>query len=422
MSRKLSRFQAVLLGCLVIVTLALGGAGLMILNERTGWGADNFRVQAGFPDINGVEVGMRVRIQGMDAGEIEAIVPPDNPGEPVTLRLRIAGKYRHLVRQDAKVQIANEALLAGKVVRILPGSAQANVVDDNGVLQADVQPDVMEGIAQAAMKLNRLLVDVDDAMQTFRKNEGSVTEDLIGATRKLNVVLTKADAALDSIERGEGTLGKLVKNDTLYNELAETLAQVKGAISDVRSGEGTLGKLIKSNEGYAEAVASLQDVRRMVNSVKQNSDAIKALPVVRSYVVDHNKELIRPDCQRYRQWFAESDLFTPGKAVLTTKGKKKLDDAGAWLNRQQYAGSELLVVAFAEPNAAPDFALTVTQAQSEVVMAYLRGQHQVHRTGWWYWSTRPVRSLGCGNNPSPVPETEKLPAARVELIVFVPQK
>jgi phospholipid/cholesterol/gamma-HCH transport system substrate-binding protein len=295
------------------------------------------------------------------------------------------------------------------------------VVDDHAQLKADIQPDVLEGIATAATKLNKLLVEVDDAMQALRKNDGSITEDLVSATKKLNVVLAKADAALDSIERGEGTLGKLVKNDELYTELTETLGVVKGAIYDVRNGEGTLGKLVKSNEAYAEAVASLQDVRRMVNSVKQNSDAIKALPVVRSYVVDFNKELIRPECKRYRTYYAESDLFEPGKAVLTSKGKKKLDDAGSWLNRQQYEGSELLVAAFAEPNAQPDFALNVTQKQSEVVTAYLRSQHSVHRTGWWWWSTRSIRSIGCGNNPSPMPETEKLPPARIELIVFVPQ-
>lgn len=422
MSRKLSRLQAILLGTFVLATLALGGAGLLVLNERSGWGTDNFRVHAGFPDVGGVEVGTRVRIQGIDAGEIEAILPPENPGEPVNVRLRLRGKYRHLVREDARVQITSDALLAGKVVRILPGSVGANIVADNAQLRAEIQPDVMEGITQAAGKLNRLLAEVDDAMQAFRKNDGSVTEDLISATRKLNAVLAKADAALESIEKGEGTLGKLVKDERLYSELTETVAQVKGAMYDVRSGEGTLGKLVKSNEGYAEAVASLQDVRRMVNSVKQNSDAIKALPVVRSYVVDYNKELIRPECRRMRWWLAEHTLFEPGKAVLTAAGKRKLDEVGAWLNEQQHPQAELMVAAFAEPNAAPDFALTVTQKQSEVVMNYLRSQHSVHRTGWWWWSTRPVRSLGCGVTPSPVPDSERLPAARIEVLIFVPQK
>src|SRR5207302_9932068 len=113
-------------------------------------------------------------------------------------------------------------------------------------------------------------IEVDGAMQAVRRNEHSVTEDLLGAAKKLNSVLTKADAALDSIEKGQGTLGKLVKDETLYKEMTETLTQVKAAISDVRSGDGTLGKLVKTNEAYAEAMASLQDVRRMVNSVKAN--------------------------------------------------------------------------------------------------------------------------------------------------------
>ena len=419
MSRNLSRTQASLLGLLVIVTLALGGSALLILNERSGWGGGSIRVLVGFPDINGVEVGTRVRIQGMDAGEIEAILPPDDPGQPVKLRLRIAGKYRHLLREDAKVQIASENLLAGKVVRILPGSAQAKLVEDQGFLQADIQPDTLEGIARAAAKLNSLLTEVDGAMQNFRKNEGSVTQDLVDATRKLNTVLTKADAALDGIDKGQGTLGKLVKDESLYKELTETLLQVKAAIHDVRGGEGTLAK--KSNDAYAEAMASLQDVRRMVNSVKQNSDAIKALPVVRSYVVDNNKELIRPDCNRYRLWYAEKDLFEPGKAVLTEIGKTRLDEAAVWLNQHNDNGSEILVASFAEPSQQADFAQAVTLKQSEVAVEYLRSK-KVHHTGWWWWSTRPIRGIGCGNNPSPIPETEKVPAARMELLVFVPQK
>ena len=419
MSRNLSRTQASLLGLLVIVTLALGGSALLILNERSGWGGGSIRVLVGFPDINGVEVGTRVRIQGMDAGEIEAILPPDDPGQPVKLRLRIAGKYRHLLREDAKVQIASENLLAGKVVRILPGSAQAKLVEDQGFLQADIQPDTLEGIARAAAKLNSLLTEVDGAMQNFRKNEGSVTQDLVDATRKLNTVLTKADAALDGIDKGQGTLGKLVKDESLYKELTETLLQVKAAIHDVRGGEGTLAK--KSNDAYAEAMASLQDVRRMVNSVKQNSDAIKALPVVRSYVVDNNKELIRPDCKRYRLWYAEKDLFEPGKAVLTEIGKTRLDEAAVWLNQHNDNGSEILVASFAEPSQQADFAQAVTLKQSEVAVEYLRSK-KVHHTGWWWWSTRPIRGIGCGNNPSPIPETEKVPAARMELLVFVPQK
>jgi phospholipid/cholesterol/gamma-HCH transport system substrate-binding protein len=421
MSRSLSRWQAAVLGLVVIVALALGGGALFVVGERTGWGGDSFHVIAGLPDVGGVEVGSRVRVQGIDAGEIEAILPPTRPGDPVKLRLRIAGKYHHLVGSDARVQIVSENLLAGKVVRIVPGAAEAPPIVDGAELAAVVQPDLMEGVALAAGKLNRLLTEVDDAMATFRRKDGSITQDLADSARKLNVVLAKADAALDQIERGDGTLGKLIKDKGLYDELTATLSDAKTALRDIQSGQGTLGKLVKDNEAYAEAMASIQDLRKMVASVKQNADAIKSLPVVRSYVVDPTKELVRPECKRSRQCFAETELFEPSKAVLTAAGKKRLEAAAEWLNGQKADGSEIVVAAFAAPGQNADFALAVTQKQSEVVGEYLKGAHHVHRTGWWWWSTRSLRTIGCGTAPTPVPETEKLPPARVELIVFVPQ-
>lgn len=424
MSRSLSRWQAVALGAAVALALTLGLGGLFAVRDRAGWGRPAFHVHAGLPDVAGVTVGSRVRVQGIDAGEVEAILPPARPGEPVTLRLRIAEPYHHLVGADARVQVVSESLLAGKIVRVVPGAPDARPVADGGTLTALVRPDAIDGIAEAAAKLNQLLGEVDGAMKEFRKGDGthkSITQDLAESTAKLNRVLTKTEATLDTVARGEGTLGKLIKDEALYNDLTSTLGQVKTALADVQSGRGTLGKLVKNNEVYAEALSSLQDVRRMVSSVKQNADAIKALPVVRSYVVDPQKELVRPDCKRLRRWFDAKDLFEPGKAVLTERGRKALDAAAGWLNEIRVDGAEIVVASFAAPSAHPDYVQTLTQKQAEVAVEYLRGQHAVHRTGWWWWSTRSVRAIGCGTNPSPVPETEPLPSSRVELVVFIPQ-
>jgi phospholipid/cholesterol/gamma-HCH transport system substrate-binding protein len=412
------------LGLVMLAALGLGAAALVTVGERAGWSRPHFHVTVGFPDVAGVEVGTRVRVQGIDAGEVEAVLPPARPGEPVKLRLRIASQYHHLVGADARVQIAAENLLAGKVVRVLPGAPDANPVAEDGELAALIQPDLLDGIAQATGKLNSLLSEVDAALQAFRKQEGtsgSITRELSQATKKLNAVLARADDALAGVERGEGTLGKLVKNDELYHELTETLAQAKGALSDVRGGEGTLGKLVKNNEAYTEALSSLQDMRRMVASVKQNSDAIKNLPVVRGYVIDPHKILVRPECKRERRWFDARELFEPGKAVLTAQGRRQLDAGAEWLNAQKDEGSEVVIATFTAPGQDPDYAQTLTQKQSEAVVEYLKGQHRVQRTGWWWFSNREVRAVGCGANPSPVPETETLPASRVELIVFAPQ-
>jgi phospholipid/cholesterol/gamma-HCH transport system substrate-binding protein len=376
------------LAVVVLTGLGLGVVGLFAVGSRH-WFGDSFHVRAAFRDVAGVEVGTRVRIQGLDAGEVEAIEQPAAPGRPVVLRVRVAGKYRPLVGSDAAVELVNESLFGGKVVRILPGRPDAPPAAEDALLAVRPGAELTEELGKAVTKFDRVLGDVESAVQGVRQ--------------------------------GKGSLGKLLKDEALYDNLTTTVAEAKAALEDFRKGEGTLGQLAKSKDAYTEAVKSLHDVRQMVNSVKQNADAIKALPVVRNYVVDANKELIRPDCKRHRKWFREAELFEPGRAVLTDRGRQRLDEAAGWMNEHKEGGSEVVVAAFADPNRNPEFAQTLTQKQSQVVVDYLRSNHRVQRMGFWWWSNRTVRALGCGVNPPPVPETEHLPPARVELLVFVPQ-
>src|SRR5262245_8169438 len=129
MSRHLSRLQAMFLGLAVFGGLGLGCYTLFMVGNRNGLGSDAFTVRAGFADGGGVEGGSRVGIQGIDAGEVEAIEAPASAGEPVRLRLRLAGKHRHLVRSDARVQIVSDGLLGGKIIKLLPGNSDTPVAD-----------------------------------------------------------------------------------------------------------------------------------------------------------------------------------------------------------------------------------------------------------------------------------------------------
>src|SRR5262249_16956894 len=125
MSRSLSRWQAILLGIVILLGLALTGTGLFAVGSRQWLWSDTFHVRAGFRQVRGIEVGTRVRIQGIEAGEVVAVEPPATPGSDVLVRLRLDGKLRHLIRTDATVQIVSEGMIGGKVVEIHPGSLEA---------------------------------------------------------------------------------------------------------------------------------------------------------------------------------------------------------------------------------------------------------------------------------------------------------
>lgn len=343
MTGSLPRWQAIILGLLVTFGLGLGGVGLFAVGSRQLLWADVLHLRAGFRDVRGVEIGTRVRVQGIEAGEVVAVEPPAKPGENVHLRLRVDGRLRSLIRADACVQIMGEGMIGGKVVIIDPGTAAAEPATENALLAS----------RQAA-------------------------------------------------------------------ELADVLAQVQQTLQGVSAGQGSLQKLLHENTAHDALLQTARQGEEALRSFQRTTEAVQRVPVLRNYVEDPFKLLHRPNMERNRRWFAEEDLFEPGRAILTGPGKQKLDEIAPWLTGLRHKGSEVVVAAYSDPKVyslVP--AQNLTRHQSEAVSDYLVKQHGANKMG--LLSSRKVTPLGCGIEPPPVPESETLPPARVEVLVFVPQ-
>jgi phospholipid/cholesterol/gamma-HCH transport system substrate-binding protein len=179
MSGSLSRWQALILGLVTFVGLGLTGLALFAVGSRHWPGRDSFYVRAGFADIRGVSVGTRVRIQGVDAGEVVAVVLPTSPGEPVTLRMRIDGPLHLLVRGDATVRIASEGMIGAKVVEISPatpaaGKPLAPPVEDDALLASTPTVDLPE-----------VLTQVNGAIEEVRDGKGVLGGELLGTLQQI---------------------------------------------------------------------------------------------------------------------------------------------------------------------------------------------------------------------------------------------
>lgn len=186
-----------LLGLVTLMAAAGGVSGLFLVGDRRGQWGESFFLTVGFPKIQGVEVGTRVRVLGVDAGEVNAIEPPAAPGDAVVVRLRIAKRLAQLIRSDATVEIANEGMIGGKVLDIQPGSKAAAPVESGAMLAARSTPD-------------------------------------------LNDVLGQVQATLGVIKDGNGTLGKLINDPDAY----------AGLVSAVKQGEQTLTSMQQSVDAF----------------------------------------------------------------------------------------------------------------------------------------------------------------------------
>jgi phospholipid/cholesterol/gamma-HCH transport system substrate-binding protein len=90
----------------------------------------------------------------------------------------------------------------------------------------------------------------DTAMATITNLNDSAAE----------IKLTVADARriVDEVNSGHGTIGRLVKEDTLYREATNFMTNLREISQKVNNGQGSVGKIINDQEFYRNAKLTLQ--------------------------------------------------------------------------------------------------------------------------------------------------------------------
>jgi phospholipid/cholesterol/gamma-HCH transport system substrate-binding protein len=370
MRGDIGRWRALANAGFAVAVLALAGFGLYQVAGRQWRVQPTFRVRARFESIGGLEVGHRVRIQGIDAGVVERIVAPAEPAQPVELVLRVDERLRHLVRTDAVARIVSEGLVGAKVVELSPGRPDAPALAQLGTIASERPVEINDLLKKAASTLARL----DAATHTAEQGLGEL------------------NAIAGSIRRGEGSLGKLVRDDSAYDNLVDL----------AHRGE------------------------RSLTALDENLTALKETwPLSRYFdrraYLDRERVLFQPGAQRHSRAFRTDDLFEPGRSILTPVGRLRLDEIGRWCKTASRPASEVVIAAFTDDGRDLDLAEVLTQEQAESVRRYLVDKHSIQSAGWF--KSRKVAAVGFGTHiPHTLdPSSSNAPSRRIEIILFTPQ-
>src|ERR1051325_4565559 len=119
------RNKNVSVGLFVIVGLLLFGAGLFLIGDRRQAFGQHVEYYSEFANLAGLSNGAKVRVGGMDAGEVLGITVPDSPPSRFRARWRINERVSGLVRTDSVASVDTEGVVGGTFLSVRPGSARA---------------------------------------------------------------------------------------------------------------------------------------------------------------------------------------------------------------------------------------------------------------------------------------------------------
>lgn len=276
----------VLIGLVILAFLILNATGDFNPFER------KLHLRARFADADGLREGAEVQLAGVHIGKVASVslLPPDSAdnakveaiiivdgnlgGRPITER----------IRTDSTAQLVATSLLANdKMINIAPGSAKGTPVSENHILPTTTAMSINQLTTtgnELLQQINKLAIPANEILQKANQGEGtlgrvvndeSLYNNLDQTVAETKLTMSKLQNTLDRVNRGQGSAGKLLNDPALYNNLNRTVAQLEAISQDLRAGRGTAGKLINDDALYNDTRAAIADLR--VSAAKINGIA-----------------------------------------------------------------------------------------------------------------------------------------------------
>lgn len=273
-------------GLFVLAAFALLMWGSMQIGALPGlFGEEGRRLLARFENVSGLDRETDVLIAGVPVGKVAEI---ELAGHEARVTLRIEDPELQ-IPVDSVVAIRSRGLLGERVLEILPGESDQMLVSGGAFTRTQAAADVdllIERVTEVAGDIKQVSAtfrnvlggsDGEEALQEVLANIRAVSGDLrrVVETNETGIerIVTNLDAfsgdmaglsegnregieelleglrtasgklntALDNlvevsaqVERGEGSLGKLVNDDALYDQVDGALTDARAALREVR--------------------------------------------------------------------------------------------------------------------------------------------------------------------------------------------
>jgi phospholipid/cholesterol/gamma-HCH transport system substrate-binding protein len=183
--------RSVIVGIFVFVGIAIFILAVLTLGGQHKTFEKSIVVKAIFNDVNGLQKGNNVWFSGVKIGTIKKVTLSGNGR--VQVDINIEEKSHQFIPKDAKAKVGSDGLIGNKIIVIYGGTPGAPAVQTGDVLGVEKLPGTEE-------MFNTLAKNNDNLLQ--------ITNDFKTISKKL------AD--------GNGTVGKLLTDETLINELNAT--------------------------------------------------------------------------------------------------------------------------------------------------------------------------------------------------------
>lgn len=195
MRESLNR-RTVIVGLFVLIGLIFLTAGILMVGNLHETFKKKFTVTSFFEDVNGLQAGNNIWFSGVKVGTVKSINFHSRSAVEVIMRIDV--KTQEYIHKDAKVKLSTDGLIGNKILVIYGGSGAFEQIQEGDTLEVE------KAVSQE---------EVLKILQESNKNLLSITSDFKTISKK--------------IANGEGTVGKLLTDNSLYDNANNAIRSVQ---------------------------------------------------------------------------------------------------------------------------------------------------------------------------------------------------
>ena len=275
---KLASVRAkIQVGVFVLTVVAVAAVVLLAAGDKVALFRHSASFVAHFSNASGLIEGAPVRIGGVEVGRVDAITirgdsgsdsgaatgdvkstdaAPGYTGHPVVVaKFSVLAPYDRMVRQDASVKLETQGVLGDKYVALSPGTSTESlaaggavrVVEDRGLAEVMEKSSVIVDNLQTTTKRVAGFADGLPDATVLR----STTADLVATAREIRMATSRlaADDSLISMLKDPASAAQF---KTALARLADAADHADSIAKKIDEGKGTLGALVNDRSLYED--------------------------------------------------------------------------------------------------------------------------------------------------------------------------
>jgi phospholipid/cholesterol/gamma-HCH transport system substrate-binding protein len=260
-------------GIVAVIAMIILAVLIFLITGSTNLFAPKANLYTYLKDSAALASGSNVRVNGILAGRISKVelTGSNDSKRIVRVTLELEKSLLRQIPKDSVAAVAAENLLGSKYINIEKGKDPQPVAPEAELVAKDTSEfdEVLRSSYNLLTGLRGTLERIDRIVAVVEKGEGSIGKLIYDKQLYDNLGRTAAEAnrLIAQLNSGKGTISKLLYDDELHNNLQGSLARVNGLLDDLQAGKGTAGKLMKDEALYQDFRRTMAEFRQIATNL-----------------------------------------------------------------------------------------------------------------------------------------------------------